>query len=171
MLGVDLPELPAAGQHGGHPLLEFDLVHRLERVGLAVGGRIGVEHRREVRGRLGGGDHRQRVAAELREERQGGCDVRDAAPLPRPVGPEVVQDGAGRVSVVVSNGVPRPVAGVVPQHVVRHRQPAGVENDAVDIGHCLTGGRAPEPRRADLIGLEQTKVELDRRVEPGAGGQ
>ena len=101
LFGVDLAELPSARQHRGHAAFEFHQVHRLDRIGLAVGRGVGVEHGREVGRRLRRGQHRQRVAPQLGEQRQGRRDLGNAAALARPVGAEVVDHRRGRHAVVV----------------------------------------------------------------------
>ena len=83
LLGLDLPQLPAVRQHRGHPLLELDDVHRLDGLRLAVGRGVGVQHGREVGRRLRRGEHRQRVAPQLGEQRQRRRDLGDAAMLAR----------------------------------------------------------------------------------------
>ena len=52
-------------------------------------------------GGFGGGDHGEGVAAELREERDGGGDFGNPAKLPGTIGAEVMDDEAGRDAVKV----------------------------------------------------------------------
>ena len=90
LLGLHLAHLPAAGHRQQRAFLEFDRLERFGGVGLAVGRRVGVEDAGEVGGRFGSGEHRQREAPQLGEQRQRRRDVGNAAGLARPVGAEAV---------------------------------------------------------------------------------
>ena len=165
LLGMHLAELPSAGKHGGETLLELDLVHRLKRIGLAVGGAVGVDDGGEVGGGLGGRDRRQCVPAELREQRERRRDVRDAAELARPVRAEVVHDRRGRKRVVGREVVDgraehAAVTGVPLEHAVGGGVAPLIQSDAVD----LVVAPAAKQGRADLVGLDELEVKRDGRA-------
>jgi len=167
LLRLDLPEPPAIRQHCGHALLEFDHVHRLEGLGLAVGRGVGEQHGREVGGRLGGGDHRQRVPSQLGEQRQRGRDLGDAAMLTGPVGAEPVHHRVGRHQVILR--LPRgQVAGVLTQDGVGLRVAPGVEDDAIDVG---VRRQHRHDRRCHAVGLDQMHIQHHRRIDGRVGGQ
>ena len=92
LLRVELPQLPAGGHGQHHVPLKLDRVHRVEAVRLAVGRRVRVEDRREVRSGLRRREHRLVVAPQLREQVQRRHEFGDASPLLRPVLPEHVDD-------------------------------------------------------------------------------